>query len=295
MWNNRNFTPMLLKEIDKPFNSKNYIFELKFDGIRALIFVNSKEIYVQTRNKIDVTNLFPELDSIKKLVTKNTIFDGEIVSFNNNLPSFSKLQERLHLKNKAKIKELSKTNKVVFVCFDILYENKDLTNSSLLKRKERLSKYKENDVFIKNKIIEENGIEFFKKVKKLKLEGIVAKKKDSTYEINERTDNWVKIKNLKKDIFYIGGYIEKDLTNVITLLLGFYKNKKFTYVGKVSMNKKNMLYKKIKAKKVRKTSPFTDYKQIGIFISPTLKCKVEFLEWTKSGHLREPIFKNEIT
>ena len=65
MWNNRNFTPMLLKEIDKPFNSKNHIFELKFDGIRALIFVNSKEIYVQTRNKIDVTNLFPELNSIK--------------------------------------------------------------------------------------------------------------------------------------------------------------------------------------------------------------------------------------
>ena len=98
IWNNHDFHPMLLKEINKPFNSKDYLFEIKYDGIRVVIFATPKKVTIQTRNKQDITNIFPELQSIKKLIKENTIFDGEIVSFKDGLPSFSKLQERNHLK-----------------------------------------------------------------------------------------------------------------------------------------------------------------------------------------------------
>ena len=124
LWKNRNFSPMLLEEINKPFNNKDYIFELKFDGIRTIIFINSKNIQIQSRNKNDITYLFPELKDITKQIKSNVIFDGEIVSMENGKPSFSKLSKRLHLKNKRKILEESINNPVSFIAFDILYQNK---------------------------------------------------------------------------------------------------------------------------------------------------------------------------
>ncbi len=294
IWKNKNWSPMLLQEINKPFNSKDYIFELKFDGQRAIVFASPKEVIIKSRNYHDITYLYPELQSIKNLVNKNVIFDGEIVVFDNDKPSFQKLQERFRLKNKNTIKTYSEKMKVEFVCFDILYEDKDLTNLDLMQRKEILSKYKDNDVFIKNKYIDEKGIDLFKKVVKLDLEGIIAKKKDSKYIINDRNYNWIKIKNLKSENFYICGYNEKKGSNVISLLLGEIKNNKYYFVGKVSMAKKRELYNKIKKLNVKKKSPFIDYNEEGNYITPKFKCKIKYLERTKSNHLRQPIFINEV-
>ena len=127
MFKEKNIHPMLLSEI--PFNfSDDYLYEIKFDGIRAIIYASLKGITIKTRNNIDVTHLFPELFSIKDLVTKNTIFDGEIVLLENNKPSFSSLQKRLRIKNKDKINAASINNPVTFVVFDILYLNKSLLN-----------------------------------------------------------------------------------------------------------------------------------------------------------------------
>ena len=294
IWKNKNWSPMLLQEIDKPFNSKDYIFELKFDGQRAIVFASPNEVIIKSRNYHDITYLYPELQSIKNLVNKNVIFDGEIVVFDNNKPSFQKLQERFRLKNKNTIKAYSEKMKVEFVCFDIIYEDKDLTNLDLMQRKEILSKYKDNDVFIKNKYIDEKGVDLFKKVVKLDLEGIIAKKKDSKYIINDRNYNWIKIKNLKSENFYICGYNEKKGSNVVSLLLGEIKNNKYYFVGKVSMAKKRELYNKIKKLNVKKKSPFIDYNEEGNYITPKFKCKIKYLERTKSNHLRQPIFISEV-
>lgn len=205
IWKERNWSPMLLKEIEKPFDSKDYIFEVKFDGIRAIIFANKNKVTIQSRNKKDLTFLFPELQDLRELVNKNVIFDGEIIAFENNKHSFKKIQERIHLKNKNKTDALSKVNPVTFIAFDILYENKDLTTLPLLERKKYLNKYKDNDYFVKTKVINEKGKELFKSVKKLNLEGIVAKLKDGKYYINKRCDEFIKIKNIQRDEFIIGG------------------------------------------------------------------------------------------
>ncbi len=290
MWKDRSFKPMLLKQIKKPFNDKDFIYELKFDGHRALIFVNNKNILVQSRNGKDITFLYPELESIKKIVNKNVIFDGEIICESDGKPSFKKIQTRSHLKDKNKIKKEMINNPVKFIVFDILYENKDLTNLNLLKRKEILNKYRDTDVFIKSKFIKEKGVELFKKIKKLKLEGIVAKNVNGKYHINKRTDDFIKIKNIERDKFYIGGYIENK-NNTISLLLGEYLDNKFMYVGKVIMSKNKNLYDKLKVKKKSKNY-FDNYKDKGIFIKPELACYIEYLERTKSNSLRHPIYKD---
>lgn len=294
IWKNRKWVPMLLKEQYEPFDSKDYIYELKFDGNRAVIFASPNEVIIQNRHKQDISYVYPELQKIKSLVTKDTIFDGEIVMFQDGAPSFSKLQERAHLKNKTKIKKESEDNPIIFVCFDMLYDGEDITDLTLMSRKKRLAKIKDNDVFMKTKYVEEKGIDLFKKIKKLHLEGIVAKLKTSKYTINERLDDWIKIKNWQEEVFTIGGYIESEKVNMVSLLLGELKNNELHFVGKVTMHKRQGLYKKLVRQKKLKESPFIDFKEDAIYVTPKYKCNVEFLEKTKSNHLRHPVFKEEI-
>lgn len=290
IWKYRDFTPMLLKEIDKPFNSKDYLYEIKFDGYRALIFVNQKDIQIKSRNHVDITYLYPELQNIKKLFNKNTIIDGEIIIMDKGGPSFSKLQERSKLKDKSKIKYNSINNPVIFVAFDILYENNNLTKLSLIERKKVLDKYDENEYFIKSKIYDD-GIKLFNEVKKRGLEGIVAKRKDSIYEANTRTDNWLKIKNIKEDDFYIGGY---EINKIgLSILLGEIKNNDLYYIGKASLNKKTNLYKKVIKLKNNNQSPFTNYNAKAYYVKQPLKCTVRYLEKTRNNSLRHPIIKDE--
>lgn len=290
IWKNRDWKPMLLNEIEKPFNDKNFIYELKFDGIRAKVFVNKKSIQILSRNNQDLTKYFPELQNIKNLVNKNVIFDGELVSLKDSKPSFKDLMTRIRIKDKTRTETEANNNPIVFVVFDILYENKDLTNLPLLKRKEILSKYKDTNKFIKTKYIREYGIDLFKEIKKLKLEGIVAKKIDSLYHINKRTDDFIKVKNLHIDDFYIGGYEEKK-NGIISLALGNYKENNFNYVGKVAISKNKDIYSTIISLKKSKNY-FNNFNEDINFIKPTIKCRIEYLEKTKNGLLRHPKYKD---
>ena len=292
LWKNRNFTPMLLKEIDKPFNSKKYYYELKYDGYRALIFVNKNEIYIQSRNKNDITFLYPELSNIKKIVNKNVIFDGEIVIFENNKPSFNKISKRSKLKNKNIIKKESINNPVIFIAFDILYENKDLTNLPLIERKKILGKYQDTDFFIKSKVYLNNGIKLYNFVKKNNLEGIVIKDINGLYHINNRTSDFIKVKNIKSDNFFIAGYINNNKYTSSLVLCEKYNND-YIYVGKVLISKKNNIYEKIL--NIKKCKNYLKIENNDItFIKPILSCKINYLERTKNGHLRHPkLISNE--
>lgn len=291
IWKDREFGPMLLSEVMEAFDSDEDIFELKFDGTRALLFVSNDGVVIRNRHLQDITYLYPELQNIKNLVKGKVIFDGEIVSFSDGVPSFKKLQERAHLKDKFKIKFQSEKNPVVFIAFDILYEDKDITNLDLVERKKKLNKYKDNDYFVKNMFIENKGISFFKKVKKLGLEGIVAKKKRSKYYINKRTSEWIKIKNLIKESFYVGGYLESKKT--VSLLLGEKRNNKLYYVGRVVMSLKEPLYKSIKNSREKDKTVFEKEIEGAKYITPKFKCFVEYMERTKTNHLRQPVFRGE--
>ena len=284
MFDDKNIKPMLLAEIPFDFESK-YLYEIKFDGIRTLIYVNKNNISIRTRNNVDVTHLFLELHGIKNIVGRDTcIFDGEIVLFDKGRPSFSSLQKRLRIKNKDRIKEVSLDNPVQFVVFDIIYRNRDLTNKTLVERKKILDKYKDTDSFVKSKVYSD-GEKLFTFVKKLELEGIVAKEKDSLYYVNKRSNVWIKLKNYQTDEFYIGGYV-KNRTSY-SLLLGEKKKNKLYYVGKIKVTNNKDITKKVLAKK-KINNPFDNYESYGIFIEPNIKIIINYLEKTKSNMLRHP-------
>ena len=284
----KDIKPMLLHEENKPFDDENYLFEMKFDGIRALMYVSSKEIVIKNRKGFIVNDTFPELLEIQKYVNKECIFDGEIVLMQDDKPSFSKLQERALLKNKKRIEYFRNNYPVTFVCFDILYENKNLMNLPLINRKEILSKYDDNDLFVKSRVVDTKGKELFKFIKKNNLEGIVAKLKSSEYIPGIRTKEWIKIKNVHIEDFYICGY--KDGDDVISVLLGEKVGKKYRFVSKVVVGKKRKDYELIMS-----CSECNNYLDIDFeeykFIKPKYKCTIEFLERTNSNHLRHPVFR----
>ena len=280
MFDKKNILPMLLQEV--PFHFiKKYLYEIKFDGIRAIIYVSKSNIVIKSRNNNDLTRKFPELKAITNIVSKNCIFDGEIISFDNK---FSSIQKRLRLKNDLVIKDYALENPVIFMVFDIIYENKDLTNKPLLDRKKVLDKYDDTNYFIKSRVYSD-GEKLFERVKKLGLEGIVAKEKNSLYYPNTRSNEWLKLKNYKSDTFYIGGYIKNKVG--ISLFLGEYINNKLYYVGKISVSKTNDFFKQVLSKKVS-NNYFVNYQEKGIFIKPSIKITVNYLEKTKSNMLRHP-------
>jgi len=293
MFNSKDIKPMLLNETEKPFNDNNYLYELKYDGIRALIYVSKNRLRVITRNGKDVSGIYPELKSIQNLVKdKEVIFDGEIVAFLNDKPSFRELSFRHHLKNKSMIEKKIDEIPVCFMAFDIIYENKDLTKLPLLDRKKYLDKYDDTDCFIKTKTIPEKGIHLFKSVCKMGLEGIVAKNINGLYHISTRTDDFIKIKNLQRDEFYIGGYEEKK-NGILSLAIGEYSDdgKVFHFAGKVSIGKKVSIYNKVKKAKKSKNY-FSDFDEDIFYIKPTIIVNVSYLERTKSNHLRHPVFND---
>ena len=284
MFDRKNIKPMLVAEIPFAFENK-YLYEIKFDGIRALIYVNKNNISIRTRNNVDVTHLFLELHGIKNIVGRDTcIFDGEIVLFDKGRPSFSSLQKRLRIKNKDRIKAVSLDNPVQFVVFDIIYRNRDLTNKTLVERKKILDKYKDTDSFVKSKVYSD-GEKLFTFVKKLELEGIVAKEKDSLYYVNKRSTVWIKLKNYQTDEFYIGGYVKNKTS--YSLLLGEKKKNKLYYVGKIKVSNNKDITKEVLAKK-KINNPFDNYESVGIFIEPNIKIIINYLEKTKSNMLRHP-------
>lgn len=284
---NKIVKPMLLSESDTVLENDNYIYEIKFDGIRALIYVIDNNIKIFTRNGKNITNLFPELKVITSSVKKNSILDGEIVCLTNNKPDFFKVQKRIHLKNKDKIEISSKNNPALFICFDILYYEKDITNEPLYKRKDELSKINESDYLLKSKVFED-GEKLFKSIKRLDLEGIVCKDKFSTYQVNTRSNSWIKVKNYKVESFFIGGYTDGEKDR-FSIYLGEKSNGKLRYVGKVFVSKKDKLYEKLKNRK-SVNNPFLEFKENINFVKPIQEVKVKYIERNNNNHLREAFY-----
>ena len=116
----KNVLPMLLKQT-KPFDSESHIYEMKFDGYRAIIYLDNNKITIRSRNNNDVTNLYPELVNLYKCSKKKCILDGELIVMGENGPDFFKMQKRGRMKIQEKIKQEMQNNPVIYVAFDILY------------------------------------------------------------------------------------------------------------------------------------------------------------------------------
>lgn len=286
----KNLKPMLFYE-GKLFNSEEYIYEIKFDGHRTIIYLDHNYINIRSRNNKDVTSLYPELNEVKKLVKRKCILDGELIILENGKPNFFKMQKRSLMTNTIRIKQESINNPVIFIAFDILYyDQKDLTNYPLIKRKEYLEKkVKENDYLIISKYVEYNGIELFKQIKKEQLEGIVAKRKDSIYQVNKRVHDWLKIKCIKEKDFYVLG-IREENKKIKTIVIGSIKNNKLILNGQVNLPNKyhpEFMKKFIKEHKIK--NAYFDMKHV-IWLKLDLKCTIRYKEETQNNSLRHAVF-----
>lgn len=282
---------MLCKVSDKAFDDKDWAFEIKWDGYRAIADLSKDELRLYSRNGIDFSQKFKKIAHSLNLQEHPMILDGEIVAYDDKgKPNFQWLQEIGDHPNLA----------LTFQVFDLLWLNGHSTeNLSYLQRKELLK-----DALIENEIIKysdhilEKGRDFFQAAKDMGLEGIVAKKTDSLYKENLRSSEWLKIKILKSDEAVICGFTEPkgSRKKFGALILGKYLNGEMVFCGHTGggFNDKSLseIYDKMQPliadKSVFKITPKTNSK--ATWIKPELVAEIRFTELTKEMIYRHPIF-----
>jgi bifunctional non-homologous end joining protein LigD len=292
IFNTKNIKPMLLSETHEPFDSDDYIYELKLDGIRSVLYIDKTGLEIRNKRNVHLNATYPELMVLNKQVKKRCILDGEIFCMKDGKPDFFEIQRRSLMTNTIKIELAMKQNPVFFSAFDILYiDTEQITNKSLMERKNILQKIAtENERFSIARYIPNKGIDLYNLTVEQGLEGIVAKRKDSKYYIGKTTKDWFKIKNLKDDDFVICGYIEKE-NNVISLVLGAYDSERLIYQSHVTLGVSNSAFEHIRNAE-RAENPFSSVSDVNvIWIKPTLVCIVKYMMRTKGGGLRQPVFK----
>lgn len=294
VYTDKNIDPMLIGSDKACFDSKDYIFELKFDGVRCLLYYDGKSIDFRNKRHLQLTDKFPELSNVKQYIKKRCILDGELHIFNNGVNNFFEVQKRCLTSDKFKIRLHANNFPACYTAFDVLYiEDTDLSKTNLISRKKLLDDLiVDSNIINISRYIDNDGIKLFELAKSNNLEGIVAKRKDSLYYYGKRTKEWIKCKNLLDDDFIIVGYIDKG-KGVLSLILAQYsKNKVLVYKGHVTMGA-SFKYIKENSKKSNEC-PFESV-PIGnddaIWIQPHLVGIVKFMEYTSNNGLRQPIFK----
>src|SRR6266446_2784437 len=228
--------PMLATLSDRPFSDPNWLFEIKWDGVRAMARIENGDLTLLSRTGADMTKRYPELSSLPNaLAAREAILDGEIVALDaRGHSSFERLQERMHVR--APSEHLVAQIPVVYFVFDLLYcDGYDLRKSSLIERKQLLNRVMHtSDRFRYSDHQLEMGKELFALAEQNGLEGILAKRTDSPY-VSDRSPYWVKLKSTKTVDAVVGGWTAARTPALPfgSLLLGLYQGKKLQFIGHV--------------------------------------------------------------
>lgn len=268
-------SPMLLHKSEQPFNDSLYITELKLDGIRLTLSKFNGITKLYTRHKNEVTSKFPELLNLN--IPDNTVLDGEVIVTNSQgKPDFEAMMERFMSRSSESI--------ISYVVFDVIYyKNEKVTNRSLLERKDILNQIIKIDtpLLTKTQWIESNGIDYFDLVKQQELEGIVLKKSNSTYQIDKRSYDWLKVINYQYETVKVSG-LRKDKFGI---LLSFEDGNYAGILEFMPPTERSKLYRIQKELKIREDDKF-------IYLDPQLNLTVKYRNLTKKGLLRIPSFHN---
>lgn len=288
----RRIRPMLCTLIDAPFDQKDWLFEVKWDGFRAIAYVNKGKVDLRSRNQISFNQRFsPLVTSLEKMPIR-AVFDGEIVCLDAKGKSHFQYMQNYQRTGKGRL---------FYYIFDLLfYDGVDLRAFPLIERKAYLKK-----VLAKHPVshvrfsthVKAKGIAFFKKMVKGGLEGMIGKNGQSAY-VSRRTRDWVKVKNIQEQEVVIGGFTEPrgSRQEFGALLVGVYAHGRLHYVGHVGGGFDEetlvLVYKKLKPL-IQEKCPFVERPVPNMpvkWVRPKLVCEVKFTEWTASGSLRHPVF-----
>jgi bifunctional non-homologous end joining protein LigD len=299
----RQVRPMLATLVDKPFDDPDWVFEVKWDGYRTVALMNGRNVSLESRNNKSFNEKFyPVYEALLKWNLR-AVLDGEIVVLNEKgISNFGALQNWR-----------SETDgELIYYIFDLLWlDGRDLRGLPLFEREKILRSLRLPSGIIRfSEGFRESGIRLFESVKKIGLEGIIAKKMDSRYHENQRSRDWLKIKTQKRQEVIIGGYtlIEGSSKLFSSLLAGVYKGKKLIYIGKIGtgFNQKTQAeLLKIFKPLVIKTPAFAIVPDINkpsrfrpdppgakaVWLKPRLICEVSFTEMTSDGFMRHSSFE----
>ncbi|MCA9388180.1 non-homologous end-joining DNA ligase [Candidatus Berkelbacteria bacterium] len=290
------YKPMLAKIGEqKLLANKNYTFEPKVDGTRAICYVG-KDLKFVNRNGVTINSRYPELAEIRKHIKgKSCVLDGEIVIYNKDgLPDFQLFQKRDRSLKPQVIEQLSKKYPATYVVFDCLeYEGQSLLKEKLEDRQMVVEKIIRDGKKIQKTFIADDGKKLWKVVKERNLEGLMAKKKGSFYYPGERSSSWFKIKNLERLDGVIIGYTSVKRP-ISSLGIAICKNSRLTYIGNVGTGFTEELIAELKPKldKIKRKTPPVDYtgNDDFIWVQPKLVAEIQYLEFSPDGMMRIPSF-----
>ncbi len=283
--------PMLAKTTDQPFSSADWVFEIKWDGYRAIAETGPNGVRLYSRKGISFTKKYETVTLALQKIKVQAVLDGEIVVLDEQgRPSFQRLQD--YANNEQDL---------YYYVFDLLFlDGQDLREEPLLERKALLSKLIDDNGIIRFcEHVKADGEAFFLAAKEKDLEGIIAKKANSLYLSGKRSGQWLKIKNHLSLEAVIGGYTRPrgSRKHFGALILGVYRNEKLKYIGHTGtgFNAKQLtsLYKKMQPLIVAK-SPFAEKVPVNnpaTWLKPELVCSIQYTEKTAEGILRHPVFQ----
>jgi bifunctional non-homologous end joining protein LigD len=295
--------PMLARSGKLPPREEQFGFEVKWDGIRTILFSDHGHVELRGRNGSDFTPRYPEVRELARaLGSHRIVLDGEVVALDEQgRPSFERLQSRMHLGSDSAVRRRMRDIPATYVIFDLLYLDGHTTMGlSYQERRELLERLElEGPAWRTPAYHRGEGRALLAATKELGIEGVVAKKLDCPYAPGARASHWIKVKNVHTQDVVIGGWTPGEggrSTSLGSLAVGVMEGGALKYAGKVGTGFTEQTLALLKRELEplgRDTSPF-DGRQPPkgtVFVEPQLVAHVEFREWTKSGTLRAPSFK----
>lgn len=285
----RPLEPMLATLTDAPFSDDGWLYEIKWDGYRAVAEIANGRVKLYSRNGEDFTKLYPEVTAELATLSHDMVVDGEIVCLDQEgKPDFGALQTY----------DPKQDSSPIYHLFDLVWlDGYNLSSLPLEARKSVLQKVMPDLPLLRfSDHIVGRGEDFFKSATGQNLEGVMAKKRDSEYLPGRRVKTWLKIKTVLRQEAVIGGFTEPrgGRQGLGALLLGVYENGKLTYIGHsgTGLTDQQLTETRNKLEKIeRDTAPFETQPKPNApvhWVEPQLVAEISFSEWTRSGHMRHP-------
>ncbi len=291
------FEPMLAEARAEPFDSPDYLFEIKWDGTRCCVFRDAAGLALRNRRHVELGQRYPELHCLRDL-PDGTLVDGEIVVLDDGKPSFPKLMQREHLVDPEKIRLASERLPATLMLFDLMYDRgKDLQRRPLIERRnlleERIADFDSPHVIVPSYVVQ-RGCDYFAGVERLGLEGIMAKRLQSPYRRGRRSEDWLKIKVSHLGTFAIIGFTQREGEETVSaLVLGLPRKSGWIYKGKVGTgfteHQRAEFFAALRTLPPL-SGPPADGPPDAHWHNTGLVARIRYFEETETGMLRGPVF-----
>jgi bifunctional non-homologous end joining protein LigD len=295
--------PMLARTGPLPRDDERWAFEIKWDGVRAIGYVDGGRLRLESRNGNDITPRYPELRELgRALAGREAVLDGEVVAFGEDgRPSFQRLQGRMHLTSEHAVRRLAASEPVAYVIFDLLWlDGHSLLALPYTERRERLLELGLDGARWQSPAHHVgDGAAMLEASRAQGLEGVIAKRLDCPYTPGRRSPGWVKVKNVRRADVVIGGWLPGDgrrSGGLGALVVGFHDGGELRYAGRVGTGFTDRELDRLGAvlePLARPDSPFAGRQppKETRFVEPRLVAAVDFGEWTQARTLRHPVYK----